>query len=108
MTLTMTQQARMRGLKASIMVRGRAVVANTDEKLSVMVEDQAALSDPDKPAQAQLQVYTLLTAAAGAVADPRAIEKFTEEDGRWHRVIEYRESRGDMLTWKWFCESQRA
>ena len=106
--MTIAQQCRLQGLRASLRVRGRSVETNTGEKFSAMIEDTAALSDPDLPAQAQVKVYTLLTAAAADVKDPRAVLRLTEADGRYHKVLEYRESRGDMLTVKWFCEAERA
>ena len=78
------------------------------QTLTAIVEDQPQMQDPDKPAQAKVPTYTMLTAAEGSLTDPRAVTKFTEEDGRWHKVIEYREERADQITWKWFCEAQRA
>jgi hypothetical protein len=105
--MTPAQQARILGLRANLLVRGRSAVTDTAEKLVVLVEDIQELPDPDKPVQTELCIYTTITALAGSVRDPRAIGSFKEADGRGHRVIEYLETRGDMVTLKWRCEADR-
>lgn len=107
-TTTLAHDCRLIGFRANLRVRGRIVEANTGEKFTALIEDTATLSDPEQTADAQLKVYTVLTALADDVADPRVIARLTEEDGRYHKVLEYREARADMLTVKWFCEAQRA
>jgi hypothetical protein len=105
--MTITQQARIRGFNANLAMRGRPVTTDTQESLTVLVRDRAAITDPDQPAQAKIAIYTAIEALAGAVADPRAIGLFTEADGRWHKVLQFIELRGDLVKWVWDCEAQR-
>jgi hypothetical protein len=105
--MTIAESARLKGFAAHLLIRGRPVTTNAGESLTVIVEDVSALLDPDQPAQSQLPVYTQVTAAAGAVTDPRAVNKFTEADGRWHKVLTFNETRGNLVTWQWKCEAQR-
>lgn len=110
---TIAQAARIRGFKANLLIRGRRVTTdsldeqNKPQVLTVLIKDEPTMADPDKPAQAKQPVYTTLTALAGSVTDPRAVQKFTEEDGRLYRVLRYEETVADLVTWKWYCESQR-
>lgn len=88
---------------------GRVLTTNTKERLVASVEDVPIWPDPDKPAQQQLPIATRITAAAGSVANPRAVTLFTEvESKRWHKVKSYMETAGDVVKWVWECEAQRA
>lgn len=111
--MTFTQQARIQGFKVNLAARGRKVTCDTKDAAGVnetgmaLIQDQASISDPGEVAASQRSIYTLVSTLADAFKDPRKIARFTEEDGRYHTVIEFRETRGDAVKWEWFCEAER-
>lgn len=109
--MTIAQNMRIAGFKASLRVRGRCMTTDGGDVVTVLVQDAPMLQDPDKPAQQKQPVYVMIFALAGAVADPRAIESFTDNAGqdneRVFKVFRYDETSGDAVAWKWFCEAQR-
>lgn len=111
--MTIAQQYRIQGFKVNLAARGRNVVLDTKdasgnfESTKALIQDQATLADPGEVAKAQLQVFTLVSVLAGSFKDPRKVSRFTEDDGRYHKVLEYRETRGDAVKWEFFCEALR-
>lgn len=108
------QKARLSGAKASLRVRGRIVkVASNNEddndaELTALIDDMAMMSDPDRPAQAQNPVYTTIACLAGSVDDPRAVVSFVESKSeKAYAALEFLETAGDRIWWKWRCEAQR-
>ena len=108
---TLAQQLRTNAFRsAHLAVRGRVVTTDTEETLTVVVQDMPEPLDPESGsvARAKGPVYTKVTAAVGDVTDPRAIETFTEADGgRVHKVNRYDETVADAVTREWTCEAQR-
>lgn len=106
--MTISEKMRQRGFAITKRVRGREATTDTREALTITVQDVQGLQDPDKPMQAKMPVYTIVTASAGTVADPRVIKLFTEtESGRWHKPYRFKETSADRITWVWECEAQR-
>lgn len=115
--MTPTQQARILGFKAQLAQRGRAAFTDTanangdPETVTIIVEDQAVLPDPDKPLQMETPVYVRVHCLAGAVKNPRKVGHFYEGTpvlkGRAYKVLEYQESASDAVSWKWLCEAER-
>lgn len=107
--MTLSAKMRERGMRATLMVRGRSATTDTGEAVFMVVQDQPPLDDPDQPAQSKTAIYCAISIAAWAVADPRAVKLFTESEagGRAYRVLRYDESSADAVVWKFFCEAQR-
>lgn len=111
---TAAQRARLAGFRANLRVRGRiATVASQNEEddgseIALLVEDIPIMMDPDRPAQAQNPVYVIVASLAGSVDDPRSVTTFTEvATGKVRNVLEFLESDGDRIGWRWKCEAQR-
>jgi hypothetical protein len=110
--MTIAQNMRIAGIKASLRVRGRCMVADTGETATVLVQDAPMLQDPDKPAQKKkpvyAQIFALAASGGGTIKDPRAVQTFKEKvTGQVFSVFTFDETTGDQVTWKWFCEAQR-
>lgn len=106
--MTLAEKSRLAGFNANLRVRGRTVTAEPfGKKITVLVDDQAIIAEPDETAKARLPVYVLIFARLGAVPNPRDVSRFVEPDGRWHEVIEFRETVADSISNKWLCETQR-
>ncbi len=88
-------------------IYGRTVTADTGEVFLANIEDVPPPVDPDRPAQGKVPIYATITGPVDCVDDPRAVKTLAEADGRFYTVLRYDETRGDMVTWKWFCEAQR-
>jgi len=108
------QKARLAGAKASLRVRGRIVKlssSNEDddgEEITALIDDAPIMVDPDSTSKAQTPVYTTLACLASRFDDPRAVTLFTEvATGKAYTVLEFKETAGDRIWWKWFCEAQR-
>jgi len=111
---SIAQKARLAGAKATLRSRGRIVKlsSNNEEddevETTATVDDLPGASEPSRPAQQQSPVYTVLSCLAGGFEDPRSIVNFYEvKAGRNHKVIEFIETAGDRIWWKWRCEAQR-
>ncbi|MEI8289576.1 MAG: hypothetical protein WCH99_08880 [Verrucomicrobiota bacterium] len=106
------QKARLAGFKANLRVRGRiCAITSTNEDdneqdVTLLIDDAPMMQDSDRPAQAENPVYVVVSSLAGALTDPRSVTAFVE-DGKSYRVLEYLETAGDRIAWKWKCEAQR-
>lgn len=111
---TAAQKARLAGFKASLRVRGRVATVGSEneddneQQITLLVDDAAMIADPDRPAQAENPVYVVVACLAQSIEDPRSVTQFTEvATSKVRKVIEFLESDGDQISWKWRCESQR-
>ena len=104
---TPVQAARAFGFQANLRARGRAMTTDQGDTLTAIVQDLQPLPDLEHTAQAKKTIYVQIHAAANAVANPRAVQTFTEAGGRNYAVIRYDETVADAVTWSWFCEAQR-
>ena len=108
------QKARLAGFKANLRVRGRiASVASLNEddneqEITTLIDDIPVMQDPDRPAQAENPVYVSVSCLARAIEDPRSVTTFTETaTAKSYKVLEFMETAGDRIGWKWKCEAQR-
>lgn len=106
------QKARAAGFKQNLRVRGRVVTLVSDNEddnehdITVLIDDIPMMADPDRVAMAMLPVYVSVSCLAGSVEDPRSVQAFSE-GGKDYKVIEFLETAGDRIAWKWKCEAQR-
>lgn len=108
------QKARLAGFKTNLRVRGRIGKITSeneddnDEQITLLIDDSPMMQDPDRPAQAQTPVYTIVSCLVGSIEDPRSVTTFTEVNAaKDYRVLEFMETAGDRISWKWKCEAQR-
>lgn len=105
---TPAQRCRRIGFLANLTARGRAMRTDAGPLVICLVDDQPMLSDPTESARAEFPVYVNIIALSGSIKSPRDVRTFTEvRTGKLFTVLEYRETAGDAVTWKWFCEAQR-
>lgn len=106
------QKARLAGFKANLRVRGRICSVNSnneddnEQSITLLIDDAPMMQDPDRPAQAENPVYVGLTCLAGSLSDPRSVTAFVEGE-KTYKVLEFLETAGDRVAWKWKCEAQR-
>ena len=107
--MTIAEAARIQGFAANLLIRGRQMTASSGETLCAIVQDEALLPDASTIAEAQKRVYSIVSARAGSVADPKAVTSFTETEsgGRKYEVIRFEESAADAVAWKWLCDVKR-
>ncbi len=108
------QKARLAGFKTNLRVRGRIGTVASQNKdddgaeITLLIDDIPQMQDNDRPAQAQTPVYVAVSCLAGAIEDPRSVTAFTEVNAaKVYTVLEFMESAGDRIGWKWRCEAHR-
>ena len=114
MAETAAQRARLAGFKANLRTRGRvATVASLNAKdngseMKLLIDDIPMMADFDRPAQQQKPIYSIVSCLAETLADPRSVTAFTEQStNRDYKVLEYLETAGDRISWRWRCEAVR-
>lgn len=111
---TIAQKARLSGAKASLRVRGRDIKLSSgnqkddESELKALIDDAPQMMDPDRPAQARNPVYTFVSVLAQSLQDPTALTSVVEVNTeKTYKVLEFLETAGDRIWWKFRCEAQR-
>jgi hypothetical protein len=100
---------RLTGFRANVRVRGRACITDTDETVTVLVDDAQPFPDPTQELKGKTVVFATVAVEVGSLESPREVGFFRETaiGGRNYKVLEFDESAADGVAWKFKCEAQR-
>lgn len=106
---SLTQQCLADGMNVHFdpSAAGRTLRTDTNETVSAQVEDWQPIDDPEFSARQKNQVFVVVTAAVGCVADPRLVRRFYRDHINYYKMLKFSETEGDLVTWRWICEAQR-
>jgi len=108
--MTEAQLILIDGGRDLLAVHGVFVQSDTGVTVMGLVTTLPEMPDPDKPAQAKTPLYSTLQVLISdlSVAQARAVSKWTEGGGKWHKPLRYAQPLGSDVWHRFTCESQRS